>query len=138
MRNSRRYKKRSTSLTSSKPDGSAPPPDPDQRLEIRSRQSGRAANIVEVAAGVRKAILQKGPRGWWSGNSEDRLQHAFGDFPRSGTGGYHAAPVVDAMVQNDVDAVKGLVQKLAQGDPVGMAEVAFKWYELQYYQAPCA
>lgn len=48
------------------------------------------------------------------------------------------APVVDAMIQNDVDAAKAGLRDLYKGDAVGLAETAFKWYETQMIQGGCA
>ena len=48
------------------------------------------------------------------------------------------APVVDAMIQNDVNAFVNGVGHLKDGDAVGVAQDIFKWYETQYIQAPCA
>ncbi len=48
------------------------------------------------------------------------------------------SPVVDAMIQNDVNAFTNGVADLGKGDAVGVAEDIFKWYETQYIQAPCA
>jgi hypothetical protein len=48
------------------------------------------------------------------------------------------SPVVDSMIQNDVNAFTNGVNDLSKGNPVGVAEDIFKWYETQYIQAPCA
>jgi hypothetical protein len=47
-------------------------------------------------------------------------------------------PVVNAMIQNDVTAVKNGLSDLANGDPVGFTQVVFQWYATQYIQASCA
>jgi hypothetical protein len=48
------------------------------------------------------------------------------------------APVVDAMIQNDVDAAKMGLSALYHGDAIGVAETAFKWYETSMVQGGCA
>ena len=48
------------------------------------------------------------------------------------------SPVVDSMIQNDVNAFTNAVTDLGKGDAVGVAQDIFKWYETQYIQAPCA
>lgn len=48
------------------------------------------------------------------------------------------APVVDSMIQNDINAFTNGLEHLKNGDAVGVAADIFKWYETQYIQAPCA
>jgi hypothetical protein len=48
------------------------------------------------------------------------------------------SPVVDSMIQNDVNAFTNGLTDLSKGDAVGVAEDIFKWYETQFIQAPCA
>lgn len=47
-------------------------------------------------------------------------------------------PVVGALVHNDVNAAKLLLDRIANGDPVGMAEVAFTHAASQIIAAPCS
>jgi hypothetical protein len=48
------------------------------------------------------------------------------------------SPVVDSMIQNDVNAFTNGLTDLSKGNAVGVAEDIFKWYETQFIQAPCA
>jgi hypothetical protein len=48
------------------------------------------------------------------------------------------APVVEAMIHNDVDAAIRAFNAIGAGNPVGLAQVLFEWYETSFIQAPCA
>ena len=48
------------------------------------------------------------------------------------------APVVDAMIQNDVNAFENGLKDLSNANAVAVAQDIFKWYETTFIQAPCA
>lgn len=47
-------------------------------------------------------------------------------------------PAVDAMIHNDAAAAQLALQAVSKGDAIGLAQVAFTWYETQFIDKPCA
>src|SRR5262249_17126876 len=105
---------------------------------IKSGASGNASlqNIVKVVEAVQQGnigdvIIYGGPE-IAKIASKIILDHFVG--PLSSL----LAAVVDAMIQNDVDAAKMGLSALYHGDAIGIAETAFKWYETSLIQGGCA
>lgn len=47
-------------------------------------------------------------------------------------------PAVAAMIHNDAAAIQMALKEIANGNPVGLAQVIFKWYETAFIDKPCA
>ena len=94
------------------------------------------ANILKVAQGIKdgnwgEIALGVGPEGL---EVAARILVASLLSPAAAAA---LGPAIDGAITNDVNAVMTGFSALKNGDPVGVAEVAFKWYMTQYILPTC-
>jgi hypothetical protein len=94
-------------------------------------------NIMSVANGIQKGDWSLVVKGVGAQAAEVASQIILSIFLTPALANV-LAPVVESMIQNDINAFTNALDHLKKGDAVGVAADIFKWYETTFIQAPCA